>query len=103
MKTLHLTALGTFAFLHDGVEIVDPLDGDPQRCGFEVWGTGGGNTAWRQDFLLPDGRKCHMLVTDGDLGHEVPDGQDLEVGVYLDDQDHSEPFAFWMQPRATTT
>jgi hypothetical protein len=43
-----------------------------------IWGTGGGCTAWRLD--LPGGG--YVLVTNGDLSHDIVDGDTPDIGVY---------------------
>ena len=56
----------------------------PERYGFQVWSTGGGNTAHGQEFML-DGKKVIMLLTDGDLNFVEDDTPMATVGI-LDDQ-----------------
>jgi hypothetical protein len=110
MRTLTPTEDGRYSFEHGGIAITvptqsecgrfiyDPADPSTERIlreyGFEVWQTGGGNTAWRADFVLPDGRAAHMLVTDNDLSHEARPG-DTVIGVYLTDSDDGEALAWW--------
>lgn len=99
-RTLTQTDFGTYAFAKDGVcitgflnnensiETYDPASGDesiPEGYGFDVLETGGGCTAWHQDFLL-EGKKVHMLITDvSGTTHKIYPADNLLIGVYSDD------------------
>ena len=91
---------GSLQFIADGVPIEWPLLStcarfpvDPSFYGFEVYGTGGGCTAWRREFTL-DGRPVFMLLTN-DLSHEIDDCDEIEVGVYDPEADTSEAVVAW--------
>ena len=56
----------------------------PEDLGFQAYNTGGGHWAWRQDFIL-DGKHVYMLLTNADLSHSIEPGDDIQIGVYLDD------------------
>jgi hypothetical protein len=117
LKTLTPTDDGRYAFEYRGVNITVPTQSECGRFvynpdvpeterilreyGFTIYGTGGGCTAWRQGFVLADGRTAYMLVTDNDLGHEARPG-DTVVGVYLDDEDWTgEALAYWTDETET--
>jgi hypothetical protein len=115
-RELKSTDFGTYAFEKDGIEItgfltsensIDQYDPNtvigsgeksiPQRYGFHVVETGGGHTAWWQDFIL-NGKRVHMMLTDeGGMTHKI-DAQDrLLVGIYADDDETEEAIIYWEQ------
>jgi len=55
---------------------VDCWDKAALKHKWYLYNTGGGNTAWRLD--LPHG--MYVLITNGDLGHEITNH--IEIGVY---------------------
>jgi hypothetical protein len=90
----------TYAFLNAGDLIEHPAMASrgqvsPALYGFEIIDTGGGCTAWRQDFVLEDGRKVFMLLTQ-ELSHELDVEEPVEIGVYIENpEDGDECLAFW--------
>ena len=111
---LHATSADTFAFDCGGIEITDPLTSScgrfeynprdpatesvPAEYGFSVYGTGGGNTAWRAECMIGT-TPVYMLITDDNLSHEVECGMPITVGVYMDDDENEECIACWVQSR----
>jgi hypothetical protein len=110
-RTLYLTAFDTYGFTSGISEItgfLSTLDRaqtyDPTlsatscitlRNGFAIVDTGGGCTAWRQEFLV-DGKPCYMLITDDDgMSHKIAPGEPMMVGVY--GEENAEAMAFWTQ------
>lgn len=64
--------------------------------GFEIWSTGGGNTAHAQEFML-DGKKVVLTFTDGDLCH-VENDSEIVFGA-LFDENFDECLAEWQITR----
>lgn len=113
MKNLIKTNFGTYGFLDEssgievtgflnslnGIDHYDPKDGRtesiPKAYGFKIIETGGGCTAWHQQFIL-DGRKVYILITNTDgTSHAVAPSDRVWVGVYSHPDDDS--ICFWEQ------
>ena len=111
-RELVLTDFGTYGFEKSGVEITGFLTSEntigqydpekeserpiPEMYGFNVAQTGGGCTAWWQDFLL-DGKRVHMMLTDDSgMTHKIDPSDRLLVGVYTDG-DESDAILCWEQ------
>lgn len=85
-------------FEHNGHAIHNPTMSEcgrfavqPDYYGFELWHTGGSNTAWRME--LPDQR--YLLLTDSDGGcgstHAFKQGEPILLGLY---EGEGEPIAY---------
>jgi hypothetical protein len=100
MKVLSKKEDGSFSFVHEGVEILHPAMASrgqvsPAEYGFTEYGTGGGCSAWYQEFVLEDGCPVYMLVTQ-DMSHELDCNEPVELGVYLlDVPDEVSVLAVW--------
>lgn len=107
---------GTYTFTHGGIEIRDPLTSEcgrfeydpvdgtegPTWYGFEEISTGGGCTAWARDFLLPDGKKVVMMLTDtSGTSHAVVQGESYLIGLHgaPHTDDWGVQLMSWIQPR----
>jgi len=94
--TLHETPYGTFLFPHDDVLIDYPRFYAGETYGFEIVDTGGGCTAWRREFLLPDGTPVTMVATDTDgISHVLEPNEPVMLGVYERDHEFEEALACW--------
>ena len=88
MKELFLNEKGNYCFLFDGVEIENPVMSsdlrfsvNPEMYGFEIWPTGGGNTAHCQEFKLND-QNVIMALTDDNLCHVEPETILITGGLF---------------------
>jgi hypothetical protein len=94
MKELFIDSLGVY-FVFEGVEIRDPL---LSTCGREEYGnsknehilkdygfswfyTGGGCTAWHQDFIY-EGKPVFMLISNFYLSAERENYEPMQIGVF---------------------
>ena len=64
--------------------------------GFQIWPTGGGNTAHGQEFLM-DGKKVILFFNDGDGNHV--DDETEEVSAFIIDENWDEVIAEWQITR----
>jgi hypothetical protein len=67
--------------------------------GFSAIGTGGGCTAWHQEFLLEDGQIVHLMITDvTGTTHKISASDRMVVGVYMDEEGCAQTeFMTWEQ------
>ena len=86
---------GKYHFIHDGVAIENPVMSpdsrfsvNPEFYGFNVWLTGGGNTAHCQEFKF-NGKTIIFALTDGDLCHVEEDTKEICAGLFDEDWNDS--------------
>jgi hypothetical protein len=99
--TLHETPYGTFLFPHGEALIDYPRFYSGETYGFDIIDTGGGCTAWRREFLLPDGTPVAMVATDtSGISHALEPGEPVMLGVYDREREYEEALACWIQSEA---
>jgi hypothetical protein len=87
---------GNYGYEENGIFITNPTLSksgpvSPELNGFHIYGTGGGCTAWRREFQ----DKMYMLITNGDLGHNIEPDDECDFGVYQDDGNDELCLACW--------
>lgn len=88
MKTLSKNTDGQYVFVHDDIEIDNPIisecgrfSANPEQYGFKITSTGGGCSAHAQEFML-DGKPVLMLLTDGNLNCINDETITANIGLY---------------------
>lgn len=108
IKKLFLNEKGTYSFECDHTDIHNSLISDCGRFyydsrykpsesflidrGFYISGTGGGCTAWRQEFYLGE-KSIYMLITNLNLSHECENNEEMIFGLFELEED--EPIISW--------